>query len=72
MLAVHPNMPATVIAERIGSITWLRQRVRELRPEYALADRLDHRPGEVVQCDLWFPVTKVPLEFGQYGVGRCW
>ncbi|MBJ8344456.1 IS21 family transposase [Antrihabitans sp. YC2-6] len=73
LLAAYPTMPATVIAERIGwvgSITWLRERVRALRPEYAPADpadRLDHQPGRAVQCDLWFPPAKIPLGLGQVG-----
>src|SRR5699024_4359796 len=36
LLSEYPTMPATVIAERIGwtgSITWLRERVRAIRPE---------------------------------------
>lgn len=73
LLMAYPTMPATVIAERVGwsgSITWLRERVRLLRPEYAPvdpADRLDHQPGRAVQCDLWFPPVKIPLGFGQFG-----
>lgn len=73
LLAQHPTMPATVIAERIGwtgSISWLRERVRMIRPEYAPADpadRLEHDPGQVVQCDLWFPPASIPLGDGQSG-----
>jgi transposase len=61
LLANFPRMPATVIAERIGweySITTLKDRIRQIRPEYAGLDPADHiiyRPGEIVQCDLWFP-----------------
>ena len=43
MLAEHPDMPATVIAERVGwsgSITWFRDNVRRLRPDYADLIRL--------------------------------
>jgi len=63
-------MPATVIAERVGwegSITWFRDNVRRLRPEHRRidpADRLVWEPGDVAQCDLWFPPWKIPLEDG--------
>lgn len=61
LLSKTPTMPATVIAERIGwtrSASVLRARVAELRPLFAPsdpADRTEYLPGEVVQCDLWFP-----------------
>jgi transposase len=70
LLAEHPEMPATVIAERIGwdgSITWFRDNVRQLRPAHRPidpADRLIWEPGDAAQCDLWFPPTKIPLEDG--------
>lgn len=73
MLSAYPTMPATVIAERIGwtgSISWFRERVRTLRPEYVPADpadRLDHEPGRAAQCDLWFPPARIPLGAGQHG-----
>ena len=73
LLAQWPTMPATVIAERVGwtrSLTVLKVRVRELRPLFVPPDpasRTEYRPGELVQCDLWFPPVDVPLGFGQVG-----
>jgi Mu transposase, C-terminal domain/Helix-turn-helix domain of resolvase len=70
LLAATPDMPATVIAERVGwtgSITWFRQNVRRLRPEHQSvdpSDRLTWLPGDAAQCDLWFPPRKIPLEDG--------
>lgn len=67
LLREFPRMPATVIAERIGwehSITILKDRIRQIRPEYAgidPADRLVHEPGVATQCDLWFPETLIPV-----------
>jgi transposase len=71
LLSTYPQLPATVIAERVGwtgSISWFRERVRAIRPEYLPADpvdRLAHPPGRVVQCDLWFPAPKIAVGFGQ-------
>ena len=71
LLAQHPRMPATVIAERVGwtgSVTWFRQNVARLRPHYVPvdpADRLIHPPGAQVQCDLWFPPIKIGVGGGQ-------
>lgn len=42
--------------------------MRALRPEYLPADpvdRLEHPPGRVVQCDLWFPPANIGVGFGQ-------
>lgn len=70
LLAAMPDMPATVIAERVGwtgSITWFRDNVRRLRPEHRPidpSDRLTWLPGDAAQCDLWFPPKKIPLEDG--------
>lgn len=75
LLRQFPQMPATVIAERVGwdrSMTVLKERVRVLRPVYAPPDpasRTTYEPGEVAQCDLWFPPVPVPLGHGQVGVG---
>jgi hypothetical protein len=74
LLAEFPEMPATVIAERVGwtgSITWFRDNVRRLRPEYRRpdpADRLVWAPGDAAQCDLWFPPRRIPLEDGTTAV----
>lgn len=71
LLSTYPQLPATVLAERVGwtgSISWFRERVRAIRPEYLPADpvdRLEHPPGRVIQCDLWFPGPKIPVGFGQ-------
>lgn len=67
LLRDTPDMPASVIAERIGwerGMTVLRQRVAELRPAYRLADpcqRTEYRPGEIGQYDLWFPPVDIPV-----------
>src|SRR6266498_70824 len=76
LLKEFPQMPATVIAERIGwehGMTVLKDRLRLLRPVYAPADpssRTTYEPGSVGQCDLWFPPAEIPLGFGQVGIGR--
>ena len=70
LLADVPDMPATVLAERVGwtgSIRWFRENVTRLRPEHRPvdpADRLTWSPGDAAQCDLWFPPRKIPLEDG--------
>jgi transposase len=73
LLAEFPEMPSTVIMERVG---WERgktvffERVQQLRPLFTPADpasRTEYQPGELAQCDLWFPPADVPLGFGQSG-----
>jgi transposase len=67
LLAEFPEMPATVIAERIGRVhssSVLRARIAELRPMDRPADPADrtvYAAGEIVQCDLWFPGRVVPV-----------
>lgn len=76
LLRLWPDMPATVIAERIGwtrSMTVLKDRVRELRPVYLPPDpasRTTYEPGELCQWDLWFPDADIPLGAGQNGRGK--
>lgn len=71
LLQAWPTMPATVVAERIGwehSIRILRDRVSDLRPAYLPPDpasRTTYQPGELAQCDFWFPEVRVPVGFGQ-------
>jgi transposase len=70
MLAEFPEMPASVLAERVGwsgSPSWFRENVARLRPEQRRpdpADRLVWAPGDAAQCDLWFPPKRIPLEDG--------
>jgi hypothetical protein len=60
-------MPAPVIADRLEwpySLGPLKKRLALIRPEYVgidPADRTVYRPGEITECDLWFPPTKVPV-----------
>lgn len=74
LLAEHPEMPATVLAERVGwsgSASWFRENVARLRPEQRRpdpADRLVWAPGDAAQCDLWFPPKRIPLEDGTTAV----
>lgn len=74
LLAVTPDMPATVVAERIGwtrGITVLRERVGELRPAYQVPEafgRTEYKPGELAQWDLWFPAYDIPVGHGQTAV----
>lgn len=71
LLARHPRMPATVIAERVGwqrGMTVFRDRVRDLRPAYLPPDpagRTTYRPGELAQWDLWFPPVDIPIGPGR-------
>jgi len=71
LLAVTPDMPATVVAERIGwtrGMTVLRERVGELRPTYQVPEafgRSEYKPGELGQWDLWFPDYNIPVGHAQ-------
>ncbi len=71
LLAAFPQMPSTVIAERIGwpySIRTLSGKVAELRPGYLPPDpasRTMYLAGEIAQHDFWFPPITLPVGFGQ-------
>ena len=71
MLAEWPRMPAPVIADRIGwpySLSPLKKRLTQIRPEYVGVDPVDrtvYEPGEITQCDLWFPEPRIPVAAGQ-------
>ena len=71
VLAEFPEMPATVIAERIGwdrSLTVLKDRVRQLRPLFVPpdpCDRVEYVAGQVAQCDLWFPPRPISVGPGR-------
>lgn len=70
LLADTPDMPATVLAERVGwtgSIRWFRDNVNRVRADHRPidpADRLTWAAGDVAQCDLWFSPRKILLEDG--------
>jgi transposase len=71
VLREWPKMPAPVIAERIAwphSMSPLKKRLALLRPEYVgidPVDRVSYEPGEITQCDLWFPEPRIPVAPGQ-------
>jgi len=71
LLKDNPGLPATVLAEKVGwtgSASWFRQNVADLRPAFRPidpSDRLDWAAGDAIQCDLWFPPFKIPLEDGR-------
>ena len=71
LLSEWPRMPGPVIAERIGwpySMPPLRRRLAQIRPEYVGIDPVDrvvYQPGDVTQCDLWFPEPRIPVAAGQ-------
>lgn len=70
LLKDNPAMPATVVAERIGwagSPALFRENAARIRLEYAPAapaDRISYESGDQAQCDLVFPLVKVPIAGG--------
>ena len=77
LLAARPDMPATVIAERMGwsrGLTILKERVRELRPVYVPPDpasRTVYQPGELAQCDLSSQLSLSRRSAGQRAQNAC-
>jgi transposase len=71
LLGEWPRMPVPVIAERIGwpySLSPLKKRLAQIRPEYVGIDPVDrtvYEPGQITQCDLWFPQPRIPVAAGQ-------
>jgi hypothetical protein len=74
LLREWPRMPAPVIAQRIGwphSEGPLKKLLARIRPEYKgidPVDRVDYEPGQLTQCDLWFPEPRIPVGPGQLRV----
>jgi transposase len=71
LLAEWPRMPAPVVAQKIAwpySMSPLKKKLAVLRPQYAGIDPVDrvvYEPGQVAQCDLWFPEPRIPVAAGQ-------
>jgi len=71
LLKEWPGMPAPVVAQRIGwpySEGPLKKLLTRVRPEYKgidPVDRVTYEPGQVTQCDLWFPEPRIPVAPGQ-------
>jgi transposase len=71
LLKDWPKMPAPVIAQRIGwsySEGPLKKLLARIRPEYVgidPVDRVTYQPGQLTQCDLWFPEPRIPVGAGQ-------
>lgn len=71
LLKEWPKMPAPVIAERIKwpyTLSPLKKRLTLIRPEYVGIDPVDrvvYEPGQITQCDLWFPEPRIPVGPGQ-------
>jgi transposase len=71
LLAQWPRMPGPVIAQKIDwpySEGPLKKLLARIRPEYVGIDPCDrtvYEPGQIAQCDLWFPETPIPVTAGQ-------
>ena len=71
LLKDWPRMPAPEIARRIGwpySLSPLKKLLTRIRSEYVGVDPVDkvvYEPGQLTQCDLWFPEPRIPVAVGQ-------
>jgi len=71
LLTQWPRMPCPVVAQRIDwpySEGPLKKLLARIRPEYVgidPVDRVSYQPGQITQCDLWFPETRIPVAAGQ-------
>src|SRR5262245_22019264 len=67
-------MPAPEVARRIGwphSLSPLKKLLTRIRPEYVgvdPVDKVDYEPGQLTQCDLWFPEPRIAVAVGQVRV----
>ena len=74
LLLDAPRMSAPEIAARIDwpySMSPLKRRLTVIRPQYLgldPTDRTEYVPGQIAQCDLWFPPVVIPIGPGQQGV----
>jgi transposase len=74
LLKDWPKMPTPTIAQRIGwpySEGPLKKLLARIRPEYVgidPVDRVTYEPGQLTQCDLWFPEPRIPVAVGQLRV----
>ena len=76
LLRDWPRMPTPVIAQRIGWPTSysdgpLKKLLARIRPEYKgidPVDRVSYEPGQLTQCDLWFPEPRIAVGPGQLRV----
>jgi transposase len=74
LLKEWPRMAAPEIARRVGwphSLSPLKKLLTRIRPEYVGVDPVDrvvYEPGQLTQCDLWFPEPRIPVAVGQQRV----
>lgn len=74
LLRDAPRMTVPEIARRVGwphSLSPLKRLLTRIRPEYVGIDPVDrtvYEPGQITQCDLWFPELPIPVAVGQQRV----